>query len=91
MTLDDDIEQLFLHHMPRLQVCLEQMSGSSFGLEEGSDVWLLLHMLTGNDQQSRQMLIERFEQSGRVLAAEQGSKLGVADDLVSCGHNFPAP
>jgi len=72
VTLDADIEQLFLEHVARLQVRLEQMSGGSSGLEEGSDAWLLLHMLTENDQQDRQALSERFEHAGRVLAEQDG-------------------
>src|SRR5947199_951142 len=61
--------------MPRLQVCLQQMSGSGSGSETGDDAWLLLDTLTGNDEQDHQ-LIKRFEHSGRVIA-EQGSRLDV--------------
>jgi GAF domain-containing protein len=67
VTVDDDIERLFVQHRQRLQDCLQKISGSDAGLEEGSDAWLLLHILTENDQHNQQMLIERFEQSGRAL------------------------
>src|SRR5579859_6125947 len=55
--------------MLRLQLCLQQMSGSSSELDEGSDAWLLLHILTEEDKQSQQLLLERFTQAGRVLVA----------------------
>jgi hypothetical protein len=74
VTVDDDVEQLFVQHMQRLQDCLQKMSGSGAVLEEGSDAWLLLHILTENDQQAQQMLSERFEHSGRVLFL-QGDEL----------------
>jgi two-component system, sensor histidine kinase PdtaS len=70
------VEQILTQYIQRLQVCLQQISGSSSGPEEGSDAWLLLNALTGNDEQRSQTFIESFEHSGRVLA-EQGGKLDV--------------
>src|SRR5215472_9803008 len=51
------------------------MSGSSSDLEEGSDAWLLLHILTADDQQTYCMLIDRFEHSGRILGDKLDSRL----------------
>jgi two-component system, sensor histidine kinase PdtaS len=69
-----DIEQILLQHKTRLIVCLQQVSGDSNGPEQGSDAWLLLNALTGEDKQSDQTLQTRFEESGRWLAT-QGGKL----------------
>jgi GAF domain-containing protein len=76
VTLSTDGEHILAQHMPLLQVRLQQMSVSSSGLEKENDAWLLLNTLTGEDEQNHQLLIERFEESGRVLA-EQGGKLDV--------------
>ena len=76
MTLGTEIEQILAQHVPRLQVCLQQVSRSSSGPEEGSDAWLLLDALTANDEQDHHILVTRFEHSGRVLA-EQGGKLEI--------------
>ena len=61
-----------MQHAARLRVCLQQVSGDSEGPEEGSDAWLLLHALIGDDNS----YTVRFEQSGRWLA-EQGGRLDV--------------
>lgn len=66
------VEQVLAQHTARLRVCLQQVSGDSEGPEEGSDAWLLLHALIGDDNS----YTVRFEQSGRWLA-EQGGKLDV--------------
>ncbi len=66
------VEQALAQHAARLRVCLQQVSGDSEGPEEGSDAWLLLHALIGDDNS----YTVRFEQSGRWLA-EQGGKLDV--------------
>lgn len=76
MTSGTDVEQVLAQHIARLRVCLQQVSGDSYGPEEGSDAWLLLNALIGSDDQDQQMLIARFEQSGLWLA-EQGGKLDV--------------
>ena len=54
MTLSTDGEHVLAQHMPRLQVCLQQVSGSSSGLEKGNDAWLLLNTLTDDDEQNHQ-------------------------------------
>ncbi len=54
--------------------CLQHVSGDSDGPEEGSDAWLLLDALIGNDEDDNEMLASRIEQSGRWLA-EQGGKI----------------
>lgn len=84
MTLDDDVAQLFVQHMLRLQVRLQQVNGSSSDLEVGSDAWLLLHILTESDEQTRQMLIDRFEHLGRILEA-QGDKI---DSRLRCLQEY---
>ncbi len=61
-----------MQHAARLRVRLQQVSGDSEGPEEGSDAWLLLHALIGDDKS----YTARLEQSGRWLA-EQGGKLDV--------------
>jgi two-component system, sensor histidine kinase PdtaS len=71
MIYSSKVEQLLAQYAARLQVCLQQVSGDSYGPEEGSDAWLLLQGLIGNDDLA---LMERFEHSGRWLA-EQGGKL----------------
>jgi two-component system, sensor histidine kinase PdtaS len=76
VTLSADVEKVVAQHMPHLQIYLQKMTGSSSGLEEGSDGWSLLNALTGNDEQNHQILVEQFEHVGHVLA-EQGGKLDV--------------
>jgi len=66
------VEQVLVQYTARLRVCLQQVSGDSEGPEEGSDAWLLLHALIGDDNSHT----IRFEQSGRWFA-EQGGKLDV--------------
>jgi GAF domain-containing protein/anti-sigma regulatory factor (Ser/Thr protein kinase) len=78
-----DIKQIVLQHKARLIVCLQQASGDSNGPEEGSDAWLLLNALTGEDKQSDQTLQTRFEESGRWLAT-QGGKLDVRLQGLQC-------
>src|SRR6266700_3271724 len=78
-----DIEQILLQHKTRLIVCLQQVSGDSNGPEEGSDAWLLLNALTGEDKQSDQTLQTRFEESGRWLAT-QGGKLDARLQGLQC-------
>ena len=73
MIQQSDIEQALAQHTARLRVCLQQATGDSDGPEEGSDAWLLLNALIGNNTS---MLVARFEQSGRWLA-QQGGKLDV--------------
>lgn len=70
----DNVEQVLHAHIARLQACLQHVSGDSHGPEEGSDAWLLLNALIGNEEVSHQSLEARFEQSGCWLA-EQGGKL----------------
>jgi two-component sensor histidine kinase/putative methionine-R-sulfoxide reductase with GAF domain len=60
--------------IPRLQDCLQRVSGDNYGPEEGSDAWFLFNALVGRDDANEQTLDTRFEQSGRWLA-EQGGKL----------------
>src|SRR2546425_131200 len=74
MIQSDDIEQVLSRHVGRLQGCLQHALGESSGPEEGSDAWLLLNALVGDEAQSDQKITARFEQSGRWLA-EQGGKL----------------
>jgi len=69
-----NVEQVLAQHITRLQVCLQHVSGDSYGPEEGSDAWLLLNALIGSDEFDNETLTARFEQSGRWLA-EQGGKL----------------
>ncbi len=73
MIQQTNIEQVLAQHTTRLRVCLQQATGDTEGPEEGSDAWLLLNALIGNDTP---MLFARFEQSGRWLA-QQGGKLDV--------------
>jgi putative methionine-R-sulfoxide reductase with GAF domain len=68
----DNVEQVLRAHIVRLQACLQHVSGDSQGPEEGSDAWLLLNTLIGNDEVSNQNLEARFEQSGRWLAEQSG-------------------
>jgi two-component sensor histidine kinase/putative methionine-R-sulfoxide reductase with GAF domain len=65
------VEQVLAQSAARLRVCLQHASNDSAGPEEGSDAWLLLHALIGNNNPA---LFTRFEQSGHWLA-EQGGKL----------------
>jgi two-component sensor histidine kinase/putative methionine-R-sulfoxide reductase with GAF domain len=60
--------------IPRLQDCLQRVSGDNYGPEEGSDAWFLFNALVGRDDANEQTLDTRFEQSGRWLA-EQGGRL----------------
>ena len=73
MIQHSEVAQILAQHTARLRVCLQHASGDSDGPEEGSDAWLLLHALIGNDTPA---LFARFEQSGRWLA-EQGGTLDV--------------
>ncbi|QBD79041.1 GAF domain-containing protein [Ktedonosporobacter rubrisoli] len=69
------LEQVLAQHVARLRSCLQQVSGDWAGPEEGSDAWLLLSALIGDDGESgKHNILSRFEQSGRWLA-EQGGKL----------------
>jgi GAF domain-containing protein len=71
MIHNSKVEQLLAQNATRLRICLQHVSGDSYGPEEGSDAWLLLHALIGDDNPA---LLDRFEQSGRWLAT-QGGKL----------------
>src|SRR3984893_11987329 len=71
MIHNSKVEQLLAQNATRLRTCLQHVSGDSYGPEEGSDAWLLLHALIGDDNPA---LLDRFEQSGRWLAT-QGGKL----------------
>ncbi len=71
MIHNSKVEQLLAQNATRLRTCLQHASGDSDGPEEGSDAWLLLHALIGDDNPA---LLDRFEQSGRWLAT-QGGKL----------------
>jgi GAF domain-containing protein/anti-sigma regulatory factor (Ser/Thr protein kinase) len=73
---DEEVERILTQQIPRLQVSLQQVSGSSSGPEEGSDAWLFLNALIGSPDYNHQTFFDRFEQSGRWLA-EQGGKLDV--------------
>jgi GAF domain-containing protein len=61
-------------HIARLQACLQQVSGDSYGPEEGSDAWLLLNALIDCHHYQDSTLRSRFEQSGSWLA-KQGGRL----------------
>lgn len=74
MIQDSGIEQVLAQHIARLRVRLQQVSGDSSGPEEGSDAWLLLSVLTGQNNYNSQVVQERFEESGHWLAL-QGGKL----------------
>ncbi|GCE17755.1 GAF domain-containing protein [Dictyobacter kobayashii] len=74
MILGDGVEQVLHTHITRLQACLQRVSGDSHGPEEGSDAWLLLNALVGNEGVTNESLAAQFEQSGHWLA-EQGGKL----------------
>ncbi|MBX5450263.1 MAG: GAF domain-containing protein, partial [Thermogemmatispora sp.] len=71
MSQQCEVEQVLGQHLSRLQICLQRVSGASSGPEEGSDAWLFLQALIGEDEAELQ---RRFEQSGRWLA-EQGGRL----------------
>jgi two-component system, sensor histidine kinase PdtaS len=71
MIHNSKVEQLLAQNATRLLISLQHVSGDSYGPEEGSDAWLLLHALIGDDNLA---LLDRFEQSGRWLAM-QGGKL----------------
>lgn len=43
------VDEVLEQHSARLRVCLQQASGDSDGPEEGSDAWLLLNALIGNN------------------------------------------
>jgi two-component system, sensor histidine kinase PdtaS len=66
-----EVIDILAQHSSRLRVSLQEALGVQSGPEDGSDAWLLLNALTNSDPSE---FIERFEQSGRVLA-EQGGKL----------------
>lgn len=70
----NNVELALIAHVSRLRACLQHVSGTSEGPEEGSDAWLLLDALVGNNEYDRELLNERFEQSGHWLA-QQGGKL----------------
>src|SRR5579884_777687 len=74
VTQGADVGYVLAQHIARLKVCLQNVSGDSYGPEEGSDAWLLLNALTDKDGRTDAATITRFEQSGRWLA-EQGGKL----------------
>ncbi len=75
MTQGAGVEQVLAQHLSRLRGSLLHASGDSYGPEEGSDAWLLLNALVGNDgHNDNHTIVARFEQSGRWLA-EQGGKL----------------
>lgn len=65
----DQVEHILAQNVARLRASLQHATGELSGPEEGSDAWLLLHALISND---RSTLEERFEQSGRALAAPGG-------------------
>lgn len=67
----EQVEKILAQHIAMLQAALQQASGDISGPEEGSDAWLLLNAFISNDSP---VLIERFEQSGRLLA-EHGGKI----------------
>ncbi|HYL42080.1 MAG TPA: GAF domain-containing protein [Ktedonobacteraceae bacterium] len=71
MIYNSKVEQLLAQNTTRLRICLQHVSGDSYGPEEGSDAWLLLRALIGDNNPA---LLDRFEQSGRWLAM-QGGKL----------------
>ncbi|WP_146747187.1 GAF domain-containing protein [Thermogemmatispora tikiterensis] len=71
MSQQCEVEQVLGQHLSRLQICLQRASGASSGPEEGSDAWLFLQALVGEDETGLQ---SRFERSGRWLA-EQGGRL----------------
>jgi GAF domain-containing protein len=75
VTQGAGVEQVLAQHLSRLRESLLNASGDSYGPEEGSDAWLLLNALVGNDgHNGNHTIVARFEQSGRWLA-EQGGKL----------------
>lgn len=74
MTQGSDVEQVLGQHIARLQACLQQISGDSYGPEEGSDAWLLLNALIDCHHYQDSTLRSRFEQSGSWLA-KQGGRL----------------
>jgi len=67
----EQVEKILAQHIARLQASLQHASGDISGPEEGSDAWLLLNAFISNNSPA---LIERFEQSGRLLA-EHGGKI----------------
>ena len=67
----EQVEKILAQHLARLQASLQHASGDISGPEEGSDAWLLLNAFISNDSPA---LIDRFEQSGRLLA-EHGGKI----------------
>ena len=73
MKKGSEVDRVLAQYATRLRVCLQHATGDSDGPEEGSDAWLLLEALIGNENHT---LFARFEQSGRWLA-EQGGKLDV--------------
>ena len=73
---DLEVEQILSLHSTRLRACLQQVSDSRYGPEEGSDAWLLLNTLINDENQQRDMetFSKQLELSGRWLA-EHGGKL----------------
>ncbi|MBV9231766.1 MAG: GAF domain-containing protein [Chloroflexi bacterium] len=78
-----DVERVLAQHITQLRVGLQHASGNSYGPEEGSDAWLLLNALIGNDNHNTQTILTRFEQSGHWLA-EQGGKLDARISGLQC-------
>lgn len=66
------IEHVLAQNRTRLEVRLQQVFDDSSGPEKGSDAWLLLNALTGDEYVDSQEWQARFEQSGRSLALHGG-------------------
>src|SRR3989441_1143257 len=49
-SVEASLVGVLYQHAPRLQACLQRASGDSHGPEEGSDAWLLLNALIGNER-----------------------------------------
>ena len=100
---DLEVEQILSSHSTRLRACLQQVSDSSYGPEEGSDAWLLLNTLIHDGIQYRDSdtFSKQLELSGRWLA-EHGGKLdtrvsgfqsytnALAEELQSIFNDQPA-
>jgi GAF domain-containing protein len=76
MMQNSEVVQALSLHTSRLRACLQRVSGSSSGPEEGSDAWLLLNALVDEVDQHKdgETLQTCLEQSGKWLA-EHGGKL----------------
>lgn len=68
----EEIVQTLAAQKARLNDRLLQVAGNSSGPEVGSDAWLLVQALVAQEQQETQDFSERFEQSGRWLAQQDG-------------------